>query len=351
MDRSRNTAFDILRIIAAFSVVMLHASSRYIMMSDVNDATFTAANFYDSINRFGVPVFVMISGALFINPNRENDVKRLWMHNILRLLVVYFLWCYVYYIFQSIYLWKFDFWHQNIMRTVKGIAYATDHLWFLGMLVGLYALSPVINSWIRNASKQNIEYFLFLVVVFQVIRTTITILLNSSLVSRFSEIFTVAELSGYLGYFVFGYYLSNFEVPKKLRYAIYGSIPLAVAINYLVSWKMSINQNGYNPGIYDSFGLFTFLEAIALFMLVVNLCRKRNVKPSASKVLKAFSKDTFGVYLMHVMILDYIYYEGYLSLALPSVLWEIPVAILIFIVSMCISALLRRIPYVGRYLC
>ena len=75
MDKSRKTSFDVLRILAAFSVVMLHVSSRYIMGNSVESADFYFANFYDSINRFGVPIFVMISGAIFLDKEKKSILK------------------------------------------------------------------------------------------------------------------------------------------------------------------------------------------------------------------------------------------------------------------------------------
>ena len=60
--KSRNISFDLLRIISAFSVVMLHVSAEYIHSNPVGSLDFQLANFMNSISRFGVPIFVMISG-------------------------------------------------------------------------------------------------------------------------------------------------------------------------------------------------------------------------------------------------------------------------------------------------
>lgn len=351
MDKSRNLSFDVLRIIAAFSVVMLHVSSRYIMMSDVNDAIFTAANFYDSIHRFGVPIFVMISGAIFLSPEHTEDMKKLWLHNILRIFVVYIVWSYAYYVYQSIYIWHFDFFHQSLFRTFTGIVYGAEHLWFLGMIMGLYALVPIIKTWLSKASKQNEEYFLLLFVIFEVARTSVTILVGSTLIEKFAGLFTYAELTGYLGYFVLGHYLTKYEVPKNMRYCVYATLPIDIGLNYFVSWRLSQIDGAYNPGIYDSFGMFTFLEVTALFMMVVYSHKGKEQRKIVHRIVKNISMDTFGVYLMHIMILDILYYEGILEMATPSVIWEIPIALGIFAVSAIVAGLLRRIPFIGRYIC
>ena len=93
MGENRNSGYqfyiDILRIIACFSVIMLHASAQAWYSLPVDSFGFKVANSYDALFRFGVPVFVMISGALFLAPEKEPDVKKLYRHNILRLAILY----------------------------------------------------------------------------------------------------------------------------------------------------------------------------------------------------------------------------------------------------------------------
>ena len=351
MERNQSASLDILKIIAAFTVVTLHVASRYIMDSPIDTLNFKAANFYDSINRYGVPVFVMISGVLFLNTDKENDVKRLWLHSILRIAVIYVVWNYIYYAYQSIFIWNFDFLHQGAVRTVTGIAYASDHLWYLGMLVGLYALSPVVKSYLKHASKQNVEYFLFLFLVFEVLIQTMSIILNSSLVNKLAGTFTVAELTGYMGYFVLGWYLAKHGLPKYLKITVYISLPVDIALNYMISMKLTERAGSYDAGVYDCFGLFTFLEAVAIFVFVFDITKKKKFSRRAVGILRNISKDTLGIYLMHMLPVDWLYRNGYFVKFLPSIIWVLPLSLAIYIACLAVSALLRRIPYVGRYVC
>lgn len=350
MDKSRSLSLDILRIIAAFSVVVLHVCARYISASPVDSFDFAAANLYDSISRFGVPIFVMISGALFLSKQREVDIKRLWLHNILRILVVYLIWGFLYYLFQSVYLWNFNLWNAGLVRTVKGIVYGSDHLWFLPMIAGLYALVPMLRVWVSKASRQNVEYVIILFFFFNILLTTAEILLDSSLVTKIVGMAQIKELSGYLGYFILGYYLTTFEVYTRLRLAIYFSVPVDVVLNFLISQKFSLDKGMYDPGVYDCFGLFTFAEIVALFMAIYYVNRKRKVSDKLSRFIKNVSNDTLGVYLLHVMILDYLYYEGYFNYLNPPIALVLPVSLAVFIVSCLVAAGLRRIPFIGRYL-
>lgn len=67
MDKQKRTIyFDYLRVMATLAVIMLHMSAQNWYVSDVNGYNWQVFNLYDSIVRWGVPVFVMISGALFL---------------------------------------------------------------------------------------------------------------------------------------------------------------------------------------------------------------------------------------------------------------------------------------------
>ena len=86
--QNRNIQYDLLRILAAFSVVMLHSAAQHWYDLPIDSLDWKVVNAYDACFRFGVPIFVMISGAIFLDPLRELDMRRLYRHNILRLVVI-----------------------------------------------------------------------------------------------------------------------------------------------------------------------------------------------------------------------------------------------------------------------
>ena len=117
----RNISFDLLRIISAFSVVMLHVSGVYITNSPVGSFDFRIANFMNSISRFGVPIFVMISGAIFLAEKKTVTLKKLWCKNIFRMLVVFGVWSFAYYVYQSLYWWNFDFGDTGLSARLQDV--------------------------------------------------------------------------------------------------------------------------------------------------------------------------------------------------------------------------------------
>lgn len=350
MSKERNFSLDILRILAAFFVVMIHVSTGYLMNLDVNSSEFVRADFYDSLSRFSVPMFAMISGALFLSKEGRIDVKKLWIHNILRIIIIFFVWGFAYYAYQSIFFWKFDFLHQGLARTITGIVYGSDHLWYLGMIAGIYAIAPVIKDWVDKSDKKAVEYFLWIFFVFCILTNTVRDFLQSSLVDKFLDTFNLFSVAGYLGYFVLGYYLKTYGIAEKIKRLLIILLPFDVCINLAISVWMSRKEQVYSFGIYNSFGLFTFLMCTGLFLAFSELFKNKKFKEKTVRFVGNLSKDMLGVYVIHLMILNYLTDKG-LLIVFDKPEWAIPVCLAVFAFSAAVSALLRRIPFVGRYIC
>lgn len=61
---------DILKGVSIFFVIMLHMSGPCVCEESLGSTYWWIGNILDSICRFTVPVFVMVSGALFLNPSK-----------------------------------------------------------------------------------------------------------------------------------------------------------------------------------------------------------------------------------------------------------------------------------------
>ena len=71
---------DLLRIIATFAVIVLHVSASKWYDTPVKDFNWQIYNLYDSLVRWSVPIFVMLSGMFFLNPEKfiptSNIIKK-----------------------------------------------------------------------------------------------------------------------------------------------------------------------------------------------------------------------------------------------------------------------------------
>lgn len=347
-NQNRNISYDLLRIAAAFSVVMLHSAAQFWYELPVTGMEWKIVNAYDACFRFGVPVFVMLSGAIFLDPVRELDVRRLYRHNILRLAVIYLLWGAVYGLLDC---WRFGFVNLTWKQIVKEMASGRYHLWYIPMLVGIYVLLPVLRSWILQADERNIRYFLTLFVILQILRTTVACFVRNGELLHFLSLGEIQMAGSYLGYFVLGYYIVHVGIPRRYHRYFYLAIVPAELLNILTSNALTARDGAANGSIYDSFGLFTFVTVIAVFLFFTERLQAHRWSVRGAAVITEVSKATLGIYLMHIGVIEVLQPLGIHS-AMVHVALGVPLlALLTFLLCYVISALLRRIPLLGRYIC
>lgn len=346
--KERKLHYDLLRILAAFSVVMLHSAAQFWYDLDVRSSEWVVANSYDALFRFGVPIFVMLSGAIFLDEKYELNIKRLYKHNIFRMILLYVIWSCAYGLYDSK---GFDFETVGIKVILREMLMGRYHLWFLPMLVGIYMLLPILKSWVKHAEKKNVQYFLVLFFGLQICRETIRAL---TVTEELHHILNLAEIEmacGYIGYFVWGYYLVHIGISQKLRKIIYWLCIPAVLLNVILGNVLAWRAGTPVAAIYDSFGLFTFILVTAIFDFMNRKGYDISFRGKRSNIVKEIATDTLGIYVLHVGVMEFLQAQGIHSMVLPNIV-GIPIyAILCFVICLLLTAILRRIPGIGRFLC
>ncbi len=113
----RKVYSDYLRVFATLAVIIIHVSSQNWATTNVNGFEWQFFNFADSVSRWAVPVFVMISGSLFLS--RDIPVKKLYTKYILRMAISYLVWTCLY----------------NLLSVPR------YHMWYILMIIGIYMLA------------------------------------------------------------------------------------------------------------------------------------------------------------------------------------------------------------------
>lgn len=347
-ENNRMVQLDLLRILACFSVVMLHCAAQFWYTLPVTELDWKIANSYDAISRFGVPVFVMLSGALFLPATKEINLKRLYTHNILRLVIIYVVWSCIYGLFDCrVYTWSMLGKEDIIIEIFAG----RYHLWYLPVIVGIYMLLPILRSWIGNAEKKNLQYFLLLFLIFQVGKETMLVLRQTEGMKYLWGLVSLDMVCGYLGYFVLGYYIVHFGIEVKWHRWIYLGGILGTVANIVLGNYQAQRAGAPMGAIYDSFGIFTFLIVVSLFLLFTGPMSKINYSPRISSVIKEVSLATLGIYLLHVGLIEFLKPFGIHSMMFEPVVCIPLFAVFCFVVCFVMSAVLRRIPIIGKYIC
>ena len=158
--RERKVYLDVLRTLAIFSVVVIHVAANNWYSVDVASLDWQVFNVADSLVRWSVPMFVMISGELFLDPSRELPIRKLYSKNVLRIVIAFIVWSVAYVLFG---LYVTDSIHTKseiFAHFVKG----EYHLWFLWMIVGLYIVPPILRH--GTSSPKATRYFVIIALIF-----------------------------------------------------------------------------------------------------------------------------------------------------------------------------------------
>ena len=146
--------FDVLRIVAIFVVVAVHLSAMHWADVDVNSRAWFAFNLYCTAGKWSVPIFVMISGALFLG--REVSISAILKKNVARIATVFLFWSGCYALVDLI------FRHAPLSVVLSQLITGHYHLWFLYMMtVRMTVLASCetkeVNraSWGRRKVKRN----------------------------------------------------------------------------------------------------------------------------------------------------------------------------------------------------
>ena len=97
--------------------------------------------------------------------------------------------------------------------------------------------------------------------------------------------------------------------------------------------------------------MFTALISVALVMLIKEIFVGKVWGKRTGKIIHEMSAATLGIYVMHVGLIEILEPRGIHSQMMPLILGIPCLAVICFVVCFLISAVVRRIPVIGKYIC
>ena len=318
----------------------MHVAASNWYSTDVNSHEWQAMNFYDSIVRWAVPVFVMISGALFLNPAKAIPFKKIYSKYIFRILTALIFW-------SMIYALRSYYSTGNIKIFLYNSIFSHYHLWFLYMIITLYMITPFMRELAK--SEFLAKYFIVLAIIFafalpesvNIIRAFISTK-YADYADKFINQFPMKFVMGYAGYFMLGYVLSKAEIKHEGIIYIAGITGFALTI---ILTRNASELTGQPVGLfYQNLSVNVLFESVAVFVLFKKYFNREN------KFIITLSRYSFGAYLFHVFALQILRKFGLHSLAFNPVI-SIPfIALIVFVMSYCVSAVINDIPVLKKYI-
>lgn len=327
---------------------MLHAATEPFVIADFMSpqgvALWWTVNIYDSLSRVAVPLFVMLGGALLLQPAKaEEPLREFFRKRIDRIALPFVFWSAAYFawrIFVNGEPVSADLFAQGLL---EGPYY---HFWFLYLIIGLYLLTPVLRILLAHAHRTLVRYFLILWVT-----GTATVPFLTAVVG-FNVSVNVFLITGWVGYFILGTYLTGTRSRPKLFAAL-------VVVGYLVTvvgTYLVVGTVGERVSqVFHDATSVTIIAASSGLFLLLSAFSQSQVEarfPHGYRLLHAISINTLPIYLFHVMVLETLQ-KGYLgftiSLGTMNAIIEVPlITAITLLICLALVYAAKKIPYVAK---
>ncbi len=340
--KNRVAFFDYLRVFACFGVVMIHSSAQNWAETSVNSFDWNVLNIYGSISRWSVPIFAMISGAIFLN--RDIPIKKLYSKYVLKIAIVFVIWSLIYAVVFP----------GDIKVKLGALISGHYHMWFLLMIIGMYMCVPIFKMIVSNINV--LRYFLLLSFLFAFLLPELMVIIKDFSGETVISIFNIFQkninymnmnlVMGFSGYFLLGYYLNTITITKNKRMVIYALGLCGAIFTILMNLIVALKTNEPCQHYCGYITLNVLLQSVAIFVWFKNSIFNHD---KCNKVFSCLSKYCLGIYLIHVGIIAVVKRIGLNTLTFNPIICVPIFAIVVFVISLFLSLILNCIPFVKKW--
>lgn len=333
---------EYLRFIATLAVIMIHITMTEVVNSSITQMGWLDYAIYSAgyaLTRWAVPVFIMITGSLLLNPEKEFTTLK-QRHYILRMVLVLFIFGSVFSAMEIIFTDGLSEWYllipKCLLRVIQNRSW--DHLWYIYLLIGLYLLTPFTRASIVNLSRSQLLTLILVLYGINYIRPAINIIFDINI----SDLWIAAN--GYYAYYLMGYYLS-LEDNKVVanRREIYIAAVMSMLFMIACDTLQIIHTGTYSRWIRDANPLVPII-AVAIFVFA-----KTNIRTThkASAICKSITQCSFGIYLIHPLFINLLYkVVGITPRDFPIAVGIFAFFITVLLLSWSATIILRKIPFI-----
>jgi len=264
----RRTELDLCRVFACLLILMIHAAADIYHELPLPGAAFFAVTFLSTLSRAGLPLFFMLTGTLLLT-REKLDLRQNFIHRVLRFTGMYYLWSLFYALARAL-SGAFEGPYDFLYAVVAG----HYHLWFLPAMVMVCLFLPVVHAAIHGGKLDGryvVGLFLFLGVFLVNCNLTPD---PAPLLYRFTQNFSLDYLP-YLGYAVWGWWLSKKEFPRRTLWLAPLVFLLVTLLATLANRWYSFTRGDADGWLFSHFSLPGFLQTTCCFCFFLALKGKK----------------------------------------------------------------------------
>ena len=340
--KNRVYYFSCLRAIACIGVVLLHTYFCAVLQWNPGKSESVMSMMVRNCMLWAVPCFVMVTGALLLNPEKRLGPDRVFKRYLPRAVGALVVFSFVFALFDFVVDAQPGGVPVLLGSWISAVLFNGSwlHMWYLYMLIAVYLMLPIYRVISRHCSDAELRYLLWLYAAFQALVPTVNFFLQNGL-GPYIFVYTVYPLYLFLGYAIHSERV-KISMGASVALVIAGTIGLLAATYFGIEGEIDALRS--LSGSFSS--VLVLMQATGIFSLVHQL---RAGAEKAPRVLLAIDKRSFGIYLLHVLVIYYIYrvlqvnpYESG-GLALLAGL-----SVVVLVVTWAISWVLGHVPGIKK---
>lgn len=345
MAKNRVLYFDLLNIFATIAVVYLHCNGTVHTYSE--GRSWAASLVVEVIFFWAVPIFFMLTGAKTLNYRKKRDTSTFLKSRMMRIFFPFLVWSAILFIvrFSGIFFPT----NPNVPFTLGGFADAlmTNTIeptyWFFFSMFAVTLSVPVLS--LLADQKKILWYMVGCVFLF----TSVAPYVFHFIGVPWNADINISVASGYIMYVVLGWLLADkdFELTNRQLRLLYVAGALCLALRYGYTYFSSTALGQVDRLFFNYMSFVAVIPSVALFMCFKNNEPRFSGLAKHQKLITTISGASFGVYLIHKLVLDNLVC-GVFGISMSSIILRTIGPLAIFIVCTLVVLGLKKIPYLEK---
>ena len=346
MARQREHNYDVLRALSMLAIIVLHISGVWTsdMMTSVargeTDLWYPQlACVVNSLVRFAVPCFLMLSGAFLLGNPKNADYRSFYRKSLFRIVIPTLLFSAFYLVYQAVLLVWLGIGSpaQILDNALRGAP--SYHLWYMYMLIVVYAFIPFLARFAQTVSNKT---FCRVAAVYLVVAMTCRWMSGDPWAN-----WDIGQGVEYAGYLMTGFAIARNVRKSNARAVLWLLAGLVLLlVTAWLEYRYQVMTGGARPGIWKNGVVEPFcLPVVVASVVVFTGFAKLDIRHGI-RAVDVLSRLSFPIYRVHAFVLDLIQRLAVLAGApVPSWNWLIGLPVLFVVVtavSLALSWLYQR---------
>ncbi len=343
----RKGFLDILRVIATCAVVLLHTVTGVMDATDMSAYPQEKTVFLVVMDfvTWCVPIFVLISGYLFLNPSRRFSFRQILQKYCRRIILALLLFG-IPYACMELVVMEHSFHPAMIGRSLLMVLQGKSwsHMWYLYLILFLYLITPTMKKFLAVLPRPCLYVILLILYLGSSVFPFLNKLLNTYAIP------VLPDGGIYLFYYMSGFSFACEQVrkPNKAQSNTFEWVVPVLCAVLLGGMLLSRTVGEFSIQMAYNYP-FTVLFALLLFKLAKDMQWK--LKEKTVRTWRALSTICFAIYLIHPVFVN-IYYK---FLHMTPLDFSIGISLPVFFAAVLLPAalaawILCKIPVLRKYI-